>query len=1014
METIIDDFLDEFKDWLGYGRKPIKRIKTMEINDLAIGKWYETVPNGYMKPLVLKHNCLTADSIYHGRFIEKSNVENNDWWKTAVLLTDLEEIQQFLPENHVDNKKSKEVELVVGQWIEFNSYQSNGSKNIIKIKQIHENGDISGNPWLHQTYMNGSGTWTKANMFNIKSASMKEVYEYFPEERPKEQSIEFPKDGKCTTLDQRLLKYLVARPYTKVVGNEKRESAIGVAWNSGSHWFYLGSSEKPEYTLAQLEPFLKDIPMDKPKELTSLPEKWCIRALNNEQFSIIKPYFQKLKSHYKDYIVSSPNNGWSNREIDNYTINIDVFLRDGYIELTLDQFRKWVLKEEIKQEIPMKEEYWIIISNGEGMHSDDKGKLVIKLENKPSGNISHNYYPSGYYFKFLDDVEYSTREGSDLYGNCGVRMIRKATPEEIEKLLYIKKEENLVGRYLKALKDRPQSIRTMKKGDFLLITIWYPSNTGTGEFQGKKWSWDLPYEDTWELMPQGFIPPINLEKQEQGFIIGDIITDEEVFFEYKGLGTLSSLSTSGFRISTSVWTRENQFSFKKEKLRKCTEEETRWYNKCKEASKFIPKEEALKSEKIVETYNVGDWVVISKWPGIWTPLAGGEYPADAKYPLTVQIKKIQDGKDYKAMFDGKYGHCLTDLIKQNAIRKASLNEIPVQNTPIMSKFKIGDEVELVHSNYFTDYDGIPRDKIRHGSQPRVGDKGKIVEFYDKYYIVDLPNSKLGYEESSLKLVNTSSVIPEYVECLSWAGYSHKAGKIYKVTNEFIDCEKEGSPTKWENSNNWRVSTYSAYMAQQEILNKGSILEEARKKYPIGTKFICVHLRQEKIVNEYIDNYLSFGCIRSNGGGSCLYDKNIGWAIIVETPAFNQKELLLQEAKLKYPPGTKFESPSGDIFTVSDKKDPYINDFAPNIIWNGDGLGRIYNEGKWSRILESPKYVAGIDPYEGAKVFPYRMEESHPINVELLSPRKEAKIDTSVNKVSSVKTELLKRSKVVYF
>ena len=68
---------------------------------------------------------------------------------------------------------------------------------------------------------------------------------------------EFPSEGMCKTTDIRLAKYLVSRPYTKVLeGGLKREDAKIISWNSTSHWYVKTSSGKIEYTLEQLEPFL--------------------------------------------------------------------------------------------------------------------------------------------------------------------------------------------------------------------------------------------------------------------------------------------------------------------------------------------------------------------------------------------------------------------------------------------------------------------------------------------------------------------------------------------------------------------------------------------------------------------------------------------------------------------------------------------------------------------------------------------------------------------------------------
>jgi len=111
METFIDE-LKEF--WLGYGRKPIKRIKTMEINDLAIGKWYKIHGGRYMKPLILMNNKLKADTIHLAKSLGNQvglnlDVDNSDWWKYAEPMKDLEEIQQYLPDGHIDKVINWEV-----------------------------------------------------------------------------------------------------------------------------------------------------------------------------------------------------------------------------------------------------------------------------------------------------------------------------------------------------------------------------------------------------------------------------------------------------------------------------------------------------------------------------------------------------------------------------------------------------------------------------------------------------------------------------------------------------------------------------------------------------------------------------------------------------------------------------------------------------------------------------------------------------------------------------------------
>lgn len=80
----------------------------------------------------------------------------------------------------------------------------------------------------------------------------------------------------------------------------------------------------------------------------------------------------------------------------------------------------------------------------------------------------------------------------------------------------------------------------------------------------------------------------------------------------------------------------------------------------------------------------------------------------------------------------------------------------------MNKFKLGDEVKILNIFLFrTDGHGIPREKIKHGSA-FGGHHAKIVDIYEKYFIVNFYNSydktgemQLGYEESNLELIKSN-------------------------------------------------------------------------------------------------------------------------------------------------------------------------------------------------------------------------------------------------------------------
>lgn len=96
-----------------------------------------------------------------------------------------------------------------------------------------------------------------------------------------------------------------------------------------------------------------------PSEASSLPEKWFIRFKNDEQFRIIKPYFVSKASYYNTYVNNDPNRVWTSSL--EYYASIEEALRGGFTEITLEQFKKYVLKESsvaVKKDYAFKKDTW--------------------------------------------------------------------------------------------------------------------------------------------------------------------------------------------------------------------------------------------------------------------------------------------------------------------------------------------------------------------------------------------------------------------------------------------------------------------------------------------------------------------------------------------------------------------------------------------------------------------------------------------------------------------------------
>ncbi len=114
-----------------------------------------------------------------------------------------------------------------------------------------------------------------------------------------------------------------------------------------------------------------------------------------------------------------------------------------------------------------------------------------------------------------------------------------------------------------------------------------------------------------------------------------------------------------------------------------------------------------------------------------------------------------------------------------------------------------------------------------------------------------------------------------------------------------------------------------YVDKTEIKEE-DLLEEAKRRYPIGTKYYCVEgtCSGKQIVRagkEYELRYYNREKTRIDAVGmGFIYSKG-KWAEIIEEKPKSSTELLIEEAKIRYPIGTKFKSLyfSGNILTVTD-------------------------------------------------------------------------------------------------
>lgn len=230
----------------------------MKQNELIVGRWYDFNNYAYRGKTAAKFRGLSKDGIYFlfSEFVgdNKHEFYNGSWNlnKCTNKLTDLTEIQPFLPENHPD-KQNKWIPKV-GDW----------------VKRSWSDGDI--------------------DYFEIKS---------------------FDRDRNKIFVD-----------YSKYYRNGK------VLSNSSDETFGINGDGRVKDT--------KALPHEIPDNFI-LPEKWCIKVTESNKPDEI--YEWRDKRYYAAIGYIHNDKWWSRLPI------------PGYTEITLEQFKKYVLKEEYNYHI---------------------------------------------------------------------------------------------------------------------------------------------------------------------------------------------------------------------------------------------------------------------------------------------------------------------------------------------------------------------------------------------------------------------------------------------------------------------------------------------------------------------------------------------------------------------------------------------------------------------------------------------------------------------------------------
>lgn len=127
-------------EWAKIISKPEE--KSIEKPQFEVGKWYKNLSSGYIAKAI-KGSYIENNNFYHGDYIcsnkefHKSNNRSCLGWKNNTIECPLEEIQQYLPDDHPD--KIEKPKSLVGRYVKFtNNTEFNGEYYLLTRQESLE------------------------------------------------------------------------------------------------------------------------------------------------------------------------------------------------------------------------------------------------------------------------------------------------------------------------------------------------------------------------------------------------------------------------------------------------------------------------------------------------------------------------------------------------------------------------------------------------------------------------------------------------------------------------------------------------------------------------------------------------------------------------------------------------------------------------------------------------------------------------------------------------------------
>lgn len=313
---------------------PETKVETFEEKpQFEVSKWYYNSDKTFAKVSKITDNGFDYDEwILDGIYDYRPG-----WWGIHSNMKEatLEEIQQYLPDGHPDKFDSKI--LKIDDLIEGEYYQYIYSDYYLIGKCLKSKSSLASaiNPKNYNFWINGSfgacnefklatseeKKWLNICIYQNKFIDASELNKYFDYGGLINSLDKFPNEGYCKTDSIELRNYLKNKFPQYVQKSWNKKYSI-IAWNNTGYWWCEGKSNKPEYTLKQLLPFIttkndkinnKDF-----KSINSCSEVFLNQSIGRldrsnisifpifeekpliqiKEFQINKNYFQNFKDPY--------------------------------------------------------------------------------------------------------------------------------------------------------------------------------------------------------------------------------------------------------------------------------------------------------------------------------------------------------------------------------------------------------------------------------------------------------------------------------------------------------------------------------------------------------------------------------------------------------------------------------------------------------------------------------------------------------------------------------------------